>query len=65
MPRRYHRTRYEVGNGVTLCWVCHTWAHDNPNDFADWVTGVVGAGEYARLRTLAVTTSKVVPRRTL
>ena len=28
--KRYENTRFLVDNGLTLCFECHRWVHDNP-----------------------------------
>lgn len=34
--RKNHRLRFEVRNGVSFCWGCHRWAHNEPLGFAEW-----------------------------
>ncbi len=34
--RKNHRLRFELRNGVSLCYACHRWVHDEPISFAVW-----------------------------
>lgn len=45
-------TRYDMDNGITLCYYCHIhWAHRNIFDFADWVEEQLGEEKFKTLRT--------------
>lgn len=48
---RVHRaTRWDVMNGVTLCWPCHRFrAHGDPSGFSVWFEKHVGQAQYNRL----------------
>lgn len=48
---RVHRaTRWDVMNGVALCWPCHRFrAHGDPAGFSVWFERHVGSEQYQRL----------------
>lgn len=48
---RVHRaTRFDVCNGVSLCWPCHKFrAHGDPCGFREWFKDYVGVDQYERL----------------
>lgn len=48
---RVHKaTRWDVMNGVALCWPCHQFrAHGDPCGFREWFAGHVGQDQYLRL----------------
>lgn len=43
-------TRYDLENGLTLCWKCHSLQKFSPEKFQDRVIEVIGAEEYERLK---------------
>lgn len=48
--RTHKSTRWDLENGVALCWPCHKFrAHGDPAGFAVWFEGQVGKDQYARL----------------
>ena len=48
--RRHRTTRWDVINGVGLCYPCHIhWAHRDPAGFAVWFENHVGRDQYNRL----------------
>lgn len=48
--RRHRATRWDVMNGVGLCFACHIhWAHRDPAGFAEWFRNHVGDDQYNRL----------------
>ena len=48
--RRHRATRWDVINGVGLCYPCHIhWAHRDCAGFADWFRKHVGDDNYERL----------------
>ena len=48
--RRHRAVRWDVVNGVGLCFPCHIrWAHRDPAGFSVWFERRVGADQYARL----------------
>ena len=34
--RSDHRLRFDLRNGVSLCWLHHRWAEEHPLEFAEW-----------------------------
>lgn len=48
--RRHLSIRWDVINGVGLCYPCHIhWAHRDPAGFAVWFENHVGIDQYSRL----------------
>jgi len=48
--RRHRATRWDLMNGVKLCFPCHIhWAHRDPAGFAVWFEKRVGQDQYNRL----------------
>jgi len=46
IPRRYTILRWDLDNGIGLCFKCHRIAHDNPAKFDRWLlTNVKVYGE--------------------
>jgi len=43
-------TRTDPENGVSLCMAHHTWAHDHPMGFQDWIEQELGSDAYVALR---------------
>lgn len=35
--RGKHETRWTLMNGICLCWKCHIWAEDHPEEFMLWL----------------------------
>ena len=49
--RRHHATRWDVDNGIGLCFPCHIhWAHRDPSGFTEWFRSKVGEEKYNKLR---------------
>jgi len=42
-------TRWEIDNGVSVCFRCHRDAHASPEDFRRWVISWMGEVEYEAL----------------
>lgn len=43
VSRRHRATRWDLRNGVCLCYRCHIhWAHTEPLDFAEWLRETKG-----------------------
>jgi hypothetical protein len=48
--RRHRATRWDLYNGVALCYPCHIhWSHRDPCSFAEWFRKRVGDDQYNRL----------------
>ena len=48
--RRHKATRWDVINGIGLCYPCHiNWAHRDPSGFSFWFEQMVGRDQYLRL----------------
>ena len=47
---RHAATRYDLCNGMTLCFPCHSLQHFNPELFHDRIIDRIGAAEYDRLK---------------
>lgn len=50
LPRTYRATRWELRNGLAMCWDCHRlWAHRFPHEFTVWFQARIGARDYVDL----------------
>jgi len=48
--RRHLATRWDIFNGVGLCYPCHIhWAHRDPSGFTYWFQNKIPVDQYARL----------------
>jgi 5-methylcytosine-specific restriction endonuclease McrA len=48
--RRHKATRWDLFNGISLCYPCHIhWAHRDPAGFTVWFEGKVGRAHYSRM----------------
>ena len=47
--RSRQRTRHTLDNGISLCFACHMWAHQNPFEFHDMMKSRLGSDEYDEL----------------
>ena len=47
--RAHPSTRWEISNGIALCYHCHVTAHASPEDFRHWVIGWFGEAQYETL----------------
>lgn len=55
--RAKHSVRWDLQNGVTLCYKCHYhWAHQYPIEFTEWIKERFSESEYEELRARARTT---------
>jgi 5-methylcytosine-specific restriction endonuclease McrA len=52
IPRRFKATRLLEVNGISLCQFCHSEAHDNPQEFRDWLASS-DPGRWATLKRWA------------
>lgn len=50
MPRRYNATRTDLDNLLCLCYECHAYWTKHPNEFTDYVIGVLGKAKYKQLK---------------
>lgn len=52
--RRHTSTRFDVSNGISLCFAHHKyWAHVDYEEFREWVIREIGKKEYERLYELS------------
>lgn len=57
--RRHRATRWDIYNGVCLCYPCHLhWAHRDCGGFADWFRKHIGNYQYERLSEIHNQVSK-------
>ena len=43
VSRRHRSTRWDLRNGICLCYRCHMfWAHNDPVEFVEWVRSTRG-----------------------
>lgn len=48
--RRHLATRWDVFNGISLCFACHiNWAHRDPSGFSEWFREHIGDDQFNRL----------------
>jgi len=47
--RNKMNTRWDLSNGITLCFHCHNWWHNNPVEATHWIESKLGP---TRLREL-------------
>jgi hypothetical protein len=53
VSRRYKNTRHDPEAGITLCFGCHMWCHQNPHEAIDFFRGWLGEEKYEALRLKA------------
>ena len=59
--RRYSSVRWDLDNGVSLCYPCHIhWAHSKYEEFRDWVIELIG-DKYEDLKRRAYEIKKFSP----
>ena len=51
-------TRWLLENGLTMCFTCHRWSHENPLDWVDWLEKHLSKEFCQRLRNLSNETFK-------
>lgn len=52
--------RYELLNGITLCYYCHlNWCHRKPLEWTEWVKEHLGQEKWDTLNVLAKTSRKI------
>ena len=42
-------TRWDLANGVSLCFFCHRWAHAAAEEFRQWIISFMGEKDYNSL----------------
>jgi 5-methylcytosine-specific restriction endonuclease McrA len=48
--RRHLATRWDIFNGVGLCYPCHIhWSHRDPSGFSEWFRKHIGQAQFERL----------------
>jgi len=48
--RRHKATRWDVFNGISLCYACHIhWAHRDPSGFTYWFQNQIPVEQYDRI----------------
>jgi hypothetical protein len=48
--RQHKSTKYDIDNGITLCWPCHSLQKYRPQAFHDLVIDIIGQAKYDELR---------------
>ena len=49
--RGYKSTRWNLDNGISLCYKCHMfWAHSKYEEFRDWIIETIGEEKYLSLK---------------
>jgi len=48
--RTHKTTKYDVDNGLCLCWPCHSLQKFRPQVFHDLIVDIIGQGGYDELR---------------
>lgn len=56
-----HTTRYDIRNGVGLCWACHMYIDHHEQEKIDFEIEILGLEEYESLYVLAHMTTKQSP----
>lgn len=54
ISRRYHATRWMLGNAVALCPSHHVFFTHRPLEWDEWVTARLGEAGYQELRAIAL-----------
>ena len=47
--RRHSTVKYDLDNGICLCYNCHNEAHNNP-EFIKWIVNYIGKDRYDRIK---------------
>jgi len=59
ISRRYIATRYDLDNGIYLCFTCHMKAHQNPQEFREFVEKKYGKKRLRELKGKAKQKGKI------
>lgn len=51
--RGYLATRWDVKNGLSMCWLCHGYFTAHPSEWKVFCIGKIGEAEYERLHQKA------------
>lgn len=57
--RTHKNTKYDIRNGLTLCWKCHSQQKFNPERFQDFVLDIIGQQKYNHLKLLSAVVTDI------
>lgn len=47
--RNVNASRWDILNGITMCFGCHKWVDNDPNAYKVWIMNKIGVKNYADL----------------